>query len=329
MATKTINLNSRNMTHGTPEFRVYTKANWDAEFVLQTDVLVEELVWSVAPAISTATLHYRYGTVKQPRSDVFEMKPPANSRGWFVLIIVTGDAGDPPLHWLGFADSAVTTQVFPGDSGGVQVIPCYGMDRLLQMTPLDTTVFMNPDDDAEEESLRRDFAAPWNPRKPGNRTEERVEIKQDVESYVFATPEDRTSQWWSTRNVFEYLIQCHLTAGEQGSGKIPWRIAGDISVLPEWDRPTIAVVDQRSIHDVSTELLGPDRMLGWSVQSVVTGVGNLLETTPQITEVQIVPFSRLESPLTLPSVGVMPANGLQIDWQSEQDAATDAQVLTG
>ena len=207
------------------------------------------------------------------------------------------------------------------------------MDRVLQMTPLDTTVFKNPDDVADDKVLRRSKAAPFNPRKPGNRTKERVVVKEvsggdDIESYVFATPDDKDVEWWSTRDFFEYLFVCHLTAGEQGTGNIPWRIAGDLGVLPQWDRLTINQPDQRSVHSLVNETLGADRMLGWSVQSVINVQSNFLATTPVVEEVQIVPFSRLDSVLTLPSVGTMPANENKVIWISDQDEATDVQIQT-
>ena len=66
MTTTTINLNDRGPIHGTPTFRVYTKSQWSDAVRAATDVLVEEVVWAVAPSISTATLHYRYGTVMIP-----------------------------------------------------------------------------------------------------------------------------------------------------------------------------------------------------------------------------------------------------------------------
>ena len=148
----------------------------------------------------------------------------------------------------------------------------------------------------------------------------------DIESYLFANPSDDDAEFWSTRDIFEYLATVHLPTSDFQLGQLPWQLAGDLSVLPTWDRPVVANVEQMSVHQLITELLGADRMLGWSVQPVVTATNNFLATTPIVQQVLIIPFSRLSTALPLPSVGNMPANDQQIVWVSDADAATDSQI---
>ena len=38
------------------------------------------------------------------------------------------------------------------------------------------------------------------------------------------------AEWWSTQDIFEYLLPCHLPTSEHGSGDNSVAIAGDLSV---------------------------------------------------------------------------------------------------
>lgn len=319
-----INLNSSGFPVTNGNVQVWTKASWSDPFALDTTMLVQECVKTIAPGVSTAVLHRRYGSIKQPGANAFSTVSKLTTRGYYVLIVF--DTEDPEeFTWLGYADYPVTIKRYPSLSGdpesGIQEIPCWGFDRVLEYALISTTVSLDSASDAQRTNTGSTFnRADQNGISKGNRTTDADRpTVNSVDRHVFSTVTG-DSQFWTTRDIFEHLTVFHLPTNDYGLATIPWDTPL-LTPLPDWDRPTLET-DGRSVHEVLSELLGPDRMLGWKVEADV----DLVSNPPVVDSVDILPFTRAASAITLPSIGSLPANPDTITWVSDADPHTDTQT---
>lgn len=147
----------------------------------------------------------------------------------------------------------------------------------------------------------------------GNRKE--IEL-DDIELSVFANPGDTDRDFWSTREIVEHLAAFHLPTATGRPGSIPWK-ASDLSACPDWDKPKLAT-DDRSVAQCLNELLQPSRLLGWRVEPVVDSS----VTPPKVTAVEIVPFTIAAEPVSLPSIGSLPATPDVIEITTSGDPLT-------
>lgn len=330
---QTINLNNAPLQCGTPRVAIYTKANWSGPWVEQKLVSVMEARWATAPSFSTATLRRRFGWILPAGELSYRYVPPITTHGYYVCIVYSGEDGYPRV-WVGYADKPIITErhheAFNGGASGVQDIPCWGMDRALQYARVNSTVFANPDTASNQKWLRRDHPATFNLNTFGNRTKDEIQLydigNQTVEGHVFCLPNEPDPKFWSTREIIKYMARFHLPTNDSLAQRLPFRINANAADLPAWDRPVLNP-DGKSLWDVLTELLSSDRMLGWTLIPNVTNASNFPgQTDLNIASLDIVPFTRLRSPLTLPSIGAMPANNAQITWVSNLDPNTDGEL---
>lgn len=342
--TRTINLNPTypvNVLHATPAVLVYTKADWADPWTLRDDLLVQECVWTTAPAVSTATLEYRFGRVLQPGSTYgFDTYTPITAQGYYVLILYGSEDGIP-RSWCGYAESAVVVHrnaSLAGDPpSGIQHVPCYGFERALQYAHITTTVHENPDSTAATKWLRSEHPAMFNSeshrtnesRFTGNRTENEVDLYTIagtmVQGHVLANPSSPNQKWWSTRDIFKHICLFHLPTGDRQRTVLPFSIPNDLTMLPDWDKPKLET-ETKKLFDVLTELLSADRALGWRLETIIAPIVAFGATPPVVNELRIVPFTRLSANLSLPSIGDMLANDDIIDWVSDLDGATDGEL---
>lgn len=328
MPTKTIDLSNKGPVAGFPQAKVYTKTNWNSDWIESPNVIAKEAVYRIAPGTSVATLEYRFGTVAVPGQFEPAVLLPLDETRYYVLIVNTGEDGSP-FHWIGYSESPIVTKRYPSESGGiqngVQDVPCYGLDRMLQYAWIDSSIIRNPDVAANQKWLRKAGAPHFNPKQKGNRTEDKIELQDNVEQYLLEKP-NIWFNFWSTRDIIEYLVRFYLPTNDYGIGVIPWAVSPDISMIPNWDRPTIDMKGM-TCWDAINELLSPDKMLGWYVEPYVENPTNFFgQQTPIVRNVYIRPFSRLASALTLPSVGSMPANTNRVVWITGGDQFTDGEL---
>lgn len=303
---------------------VYTKSTWTDTFAFQPNLIVEEVSWTVAPKISVASLHWRYGNeVFAPRSSQSTVVSPITNRGYYVLIVQELGDGNR-LSWLGFADLPVTIQY--DDVSGVQQIPCFGFDRALQYSAITTTVHVDSSD--AERWLRNDLGAVFNEHIKGNRSDAKVKLSEDDPAptlYAFENPSVEKRKWWSTQAIVQHLALFHLPTFDNVAGDIPWNITG-FDRIPDWDRPRLET-DGRTLHECFEELSNADRMLGWRVMPQVSFSGTTPTTlVPTVDSIDIEFFSRAGSSVSLPGVTDLPANhDIQV-WTHVRDRVTDSTV---
>lgn len=330
MVAVNINLNSLAHAAGTAQVAVWTKQYWNDPWVRSNNVIVQEAVWRVAPGISTATLEYRFGLVASPGQQAATVRAQLDNTRYYVLIQYTGDDGDSQ-YWLGYSEAPVVTQRSPNGAGdvptGIQIVPCYGIDRMLQYAWINHAVIKNPKDDApaDEKILPKQSMPIFNRDQKGNKTT--VEIGIDVEIEVFETRSfDNIPQQWSSRDILKYLGRFCLPTNDYNQSVFPWAVANDLSMVPDWENPTIDC-NKKTCWDVLNELLPDDKMLGWYVNPVIVNRMNFFgELPPIVSRIEITPFSRLPSSVSLPDSRTMPAANRVVTWNSENDPVTDGEV---
>ena len=314
-------------TAATQPITVYTAATWGSAFVARPDLRVIHRSWSIAPQVSSAMLEYRYGSVMLPGANAYSTLSKITARGYFVLIVQGADVGASPLYWLGYAEDAIEERAVRSHSGdpasGVQTVPCFGMEQLLYLSDITTSVHADPQD--SEAWKRKYFGSAFNRQLKGNRTAEKVQVDPEdggaepLMAHVFQNPFPETRNWWSSRDILEHLFFFHLPTSTGLAGTIPWSIAS-ASMVPNWDRPMVES-DGVSVGSVLDEILSPSRMLGWKVAPVIAA-----GPPPSVSALQIVPFTRAASAISLPSVGSLPANADVSTFASVGDPLTDVAV---
>ncbi|MCC9603496.1 hypothetical protein LOC67_23350 [Stieleria sp. JC731] len=303
-----------------PAAEVWIRANWSDEWVRRYDMLPVESTWSISPQIPTAAIEYRYGMVRPPGANRSYSLSPITSRGYYVLIKWHTDT-EEPMYWLGIADAAVKQWEDIGDSqtpvSGMQIIPCYGMEATLRETIVTSTVTW----DSSEEEYRRTGGGStfnWHP-KSGNRSDD---PKGPLSKYVFNNTTSSIKDW-SSRDIVDYLLSFQLPTNSYGASAIPWQVNQvGRNLVPTWDRPTIET-DGESVGDILDQVLSPEKMLGWFVGAGVTSDDS---GYPTISAVEVVPFARSASPISLPGVGVMPGNRYVHTINSDNDPITNIRI---
>ncbi|TWU66445.1 hypothetical protein [Crateriforma conspicua] len=307
--------------------RCWTRASWADDWTLRPDLVPTESTWVAASAgeSGTAELLYRYGRVLLPGANAYEDFAPITARGFYVLIEWPTDDGDP-MYWLGFAESAITTDHHPARGGlpmsGLQTLPCFDLYRGLQESWVTSTIV---DDPAGGVTPRRnESGAVFNRNQIGNRNATKRSIDDSDSAYAFNHPQDG-GDFWSTRDIVEHLFAFHLPTPEQtkDDDSIPWQISG-LDNLPDWDRPTVAT-DGRSVASILEDLVRPERMINFRLG--ITGTPAADDTDPPtIDAVHVVAFTHLESALSVPAFESLPANDDQVEFETELDPLTDTTV---
>lgn len=330
MAFVTIDTDNRNtypLTGQVLGAMVWTKPTWDSEWTQRDDLFPLDCQWTAGSPLPTATLHYRYGEVLLPGYHKTKVLSRITARGYFVLI-AWGTHDGIPLYWLGFAESAITSDHVPARNGqpdtGVQTIPCFGLARALEECWITSTVFENPEAEPEDDQPKRSFGgATFNRNNRGNRSTEKFAFEDGLEGYVFTNP-DADGEWWSSRDIVEHLFAFHLPTPQsvKKAGGIPWTLAG-ATAIPSWDRPVIET-DGSNVSQILAQLLSPDRLLNWTVGANATFVNYM--APPAIEELRIQLFTHTPSAITLPAFGNVPANGNQVILKCKTDPKTKVTV---
>jgi hypothetical protein len=322
----TINLNDRSqypLVNVPQTADVWVKSRWADSWTRRPDLYAVQSVWSMAPAVSTTTLEYRYGRVLVPGARDFQNLSRITSRGYFVLVRWR-DANNLPIDWLGYAETPVTRdRTFARDGlpeSGKQTIPCFSLWRALEQCYVDNSVYVDPSNETDAKRSGGTGSI-FNEGMRGNRSAQKRKLDgEGAAAYVFASPNDDTSTWWSTRDIIEHLATFHLptpASVAQNSG-VPWSV-NNLDVLPTWDRPSLDS-DLRSVASILSSLITPQNMLGFGIGARITGTD-----IPNVSSVTINPFSLLADPLTLP-LGTLPANTDQFNLQWTTDPLTDVTV---
>jgi hypothetical protein len=285
----TINWNTATRLSPATAVSVSTRATWAASWTSRPEIHAEQCAWTIAPEIATATLRRPFGRVVLPGANTATDLTRIDIRGHFVRIDWTTDEGTTAT-WLGFAESIVdepkglTDGVIP--SSGMQTVVCYGLERMLAAAPIRDTVWRNVIDPPSPATRRGGSPIAFNADGRPNRSASTV-----GGVYVFE-PDPTVAQYWTTRQAVAYLLVHQLPTNSGGVAAIPWALA-NAAVVPDWDA-CFAEVDGRTVYDVITELIGPRRLMSWTVSW-------------DLSSLQVYPFSMTPTLINL-GTDVVPAN---------------------
>jgi len=174
------------------------------------------------------------------------------------------------------------------------------MERILQVAPIVDTVWKDG-----AVSVRSGGAMEFNAGGLPNRSAAII----TGETYVFDADADH-AEYWSTRDIIEYLLFYHLPTSTGEVDTIPWELTNK-TVVPNWDTPTIDPEGQ-TIYSLINELIGPRQLLGWAVAF-------------DNTDLLVAPFSIAASNITLADVTFL-ANATQHDFFYGSDPLTRGEI---
>lgn len=304
----TINYNTAAAT-GTSTVKAHTvkvRQAWADSWTTRTDIACVQAVWNAAPNPSTATLVRDYGRSIVPGESSFTDRTPVDLAGYWVLIEFANDESGVN-SWLGFIDSISESPDGISDgsipASGRQSFACFGMDRVLMVSPILDSVWRDPAADPAA-VIRGGSAIDFNKDGKPNRT-----ASQIAGSHAFESDPD-VAEYWSSQDILEYLLNYHLPDSDSGSsGDLDWDT--DSAGVPNWDRPTIRAEGQ-TVHGVITQLLDSRKLLGWAVGY---DSGSIV----------IVPHSIAASSVTLAST-TFAANGTQHTVTATADPLTQVDI---
>ncbi len=298
----TLNLNDRSVwplvTAGYRHY-VYVKGRWADPWIRRDDLHCEQAVWSTAPELPTATLVYRYGRVKVPGKNTNQLLTPISIRGWWVCVRYPCDDGC--LDWYGFAESPITqehqgaTSLEPAT--GIQIIPCYGLDRALQITHVHDSMWIRK---GETDSVRGGSPLVFGAHRRGP---DRVnDLANGGTAYPFTDDPDGAK--WTQRDVLEHLVEFHTP---RSLGGIDWEV-GDLTSVPQLDVDLLDT-DGMTLYDSITQLCTRENLLTWSVAPpLYSAPAAAAALPPPPVPIQVVPHSLSLDPITVKTKTVaMPA----------------------
>ena len=311
------------------EATVWTRTSWADSWTERPDLIPVDIQWVLAPESNTATLIKKYGKVKVPGGTSFTTVTPETTRGYFVLIAIPEDGASPSSswYWLGYAESPIDRETHPArdslPAAGEQVIPCFGMDRLLKHTFVNTIVHVDPQTPAD--LMRTVGNAVFNPNEIGNRTTAKntleVGSEESASAYAFGEAHEDLDKW-STYDIIEHLAAFHLPTADGiviGTG-VPFAITG-ANALPTWDAPQVET-EGRTVWDILDQLISADRLLSWTMGAIATP-----GSPPTISSVEIHIETALSSALTIPSFSSLRANSNVHQITATTDPLTQVTVI--
>lgn len=299
--------------------RVYVKAGWNDAWSLEPYLEVDEVVWSAAPSLPTASLTWHYGWLARPGSVDFERVLRLGDRHrWYVKIVMQLEFDDATnlwteKTWYGLIDVQEDqiggVQVTRDDQGNVvntsngeQKITAYGLERILQETFMASAKWTI---DGQLNTIERGLT--FNDRGLPNRYPVRLPL-----GYVFhGRRDDNNAQpaWWSTRKAVEYLVNWPTPPN-------PTFVltAADANNLPDWDHPALPT-DQVRVYDLIDQLIPRQRLLGWYLE-VVT---NNADPPVDIVYLRTFTYTPQAIPIGIAGATPIPANLDQYELVLEQD----------
>ena len=246
---------------------VYLKQYWRDEWVEQPYLEVDELTWSVAPSLPTASLTWHYGIIARPNATTYtRVARLAGKHRYYCKIVLQLEYDEDAATWtsktwygvIDIQEDQIGGTMYVSDgAGGTLLIPrgeqqltAYGLERILQETFFTASHWNNNGIVAKIER-----GLTFNPRGLPNRHPTKL-----FNHWLFAARRDDNNNlpvYWSTRKAIEYLVHWPV------SGNPPFSILpADAANLPDWDKPELETEGVR-IYDLIEQLIPRQRLVGW------------------------------------------------------------------
>lgn len=303
---------SSDILRNAPVVTVYTRMYWSHVWTDETwRISCSRLRFGSSPEGSSAVLDVDCGAGWEEGSATFDDFSPLNILGYYVKIVVQRQDGDPlpdPFIWYGVIseDSGVRDGgKYYADLGDFvllreQQLVAIGLESIFDKVYVDRSF-------VQSDLVPSDLAVVKRPLTfndlhkyagDGNRSVGLVTAPNGQNCYVFE-PDLSTAEWWATRDIVEYLVNCFQPLDWDDATLLPVVISDDDAVLPAWDRPKIEVGSGASLRQLLNRLLDRRRLLGWAVAVDET-------TTPANIQIKILSF--VATAISLPSGESQAAN---------------------
>lgn len=237
---------------------VYTRARWEDPWVLDPLLHCDEVVWSVAPSMPTATIHRYYGEIARPGALTFAKEDRSSKLRAYVKIVVTGQQGNH--SWYGVIeleeDDLDGGRYYTQPGGTVTITPtgeqtftAYGLEHLLAQLVIRTSIADDRAGGTETIGRGISFNADGKPNANAGKT-------------AFAGEPDDL-HWWSTNTIVWYLLSHQTPVDRDGVDRIIFSMAvADALRLPTWDHPQLEQHHQ-SVYDLLSSLIPRQRLMMW------------------------------------------------------------------
>lgn len=301
---------------------VYLRSDWTQAWVLQSDLQVNELVWSAPPSIPTATLSRTYGRIRRggPATSYANVARLDCTEQWIKIVAQWDDAGTTRSKiWYG---RVVTTRdKYRGQrdisgtkvASGTQIYTAYGLAFELRRHPIEKSWWQ--DISGTHKAVAR--AITFNDGGERN-------CKSNTTPPSRFAVDKTTAIHWSSRRIVQYTLEHDCPMREDWTGGLltetrsPKFVLSDPapSVLSDWDKPEVTR-HNRTPFDVLNDVLNVRDNKGWDL---------VVDETATPHEIKLVPFTYNQADLALPNppaVLPLPANKHQLDISFDDDPTAD------
>jgi len=301
-----------------PTQAVSYRTAWADEWTEVPFLHCDEATWCANPALPTATLSWRYGTIQQRgRFSTAIYNPERNVYRAYIKVVFTFD--DPSgtectRTWIGILEvdenrMGGTREYWPDViATGEQTFTAYGLEKLLNENDIDRCYWYDvPALETQTSERLPDFNA------RGEQNQHLVE----VDNYPLFAYLPEWGKHWSTWEIVQYLVYRLAPKDADDVDQVPFsfnhaRGLWDLS----WDRPTVSQTG-RTVFEILQELVHRRRLISawWIVDEDVDFVR--LNTNTLVQEAVSIPHN---------GASHVPANNRQRQLDFEQDPYTTAAI---
>jgi len=299
---------------------VYLREDWDDDQEEQAHLYANTITWTAGPRIATAQLSWQYGVGLRQGEDAFDLVQRLRRLRHYVKIAIDqpDDAdGNPvdPSKWYGVLEQDQTHPDGPfcdpeaadRQPSGKTAFTAYGLEVLLDRQKLcrawvgdGTYIPAGGDIMMQEKEVGRGLT--FNADDRGRPQPNRSHGRGPRGTYIFCESigaGDETD-WWSTRDILEYLVKYHMPTDHLGNQAITWKIddLARIFYLPDRDQPKLRM-HGRTVKQLLDRLLDRRRLLSYTIE-VIEGEGEM-----ETDLVVIRPFNFLDQALVWPDSGYL------------------------
>lgn len=294
--------------------RVYVRQRWADAWSYQGNIWCTDASWSLLPAMPTTAFELHYGKVLPHGSHTWVEQAKLNLGGWYIRVEFPCEDGT--LLWVGFVDEIADSQGGASTvATGTQTFIAYAMPQVLASEVITSTRWW---DQRNSVARASGSAITFNQGGKPNRT---PTIKAGETTHIFQARDRRLDtapskpDFWSSRDIAQYLIKHAMPKDQAGAEKIKWRLDG-ASLIPNWDKPTIET-EGRPVLSILEDLVNPSRLLQLSTTLDES-------TTPNTVVLTVNSLSSVA--LSLPNGETFAANSNPLEISTT--AAHDTQILT-